>query len=353
MMPIAHETYFSPLIQIVRRRVLPTAGELLVHRGDRVIPTDTVAHCFLPGRIRVIDVAGALGVNAARAARQMQVAVGDHVKAGDILAKPSLLNWPREQVLAPFDGTVQDVGDGYIFLRQDPRPYALRAYIPGEVVETYPHRGVSVRTTGAYVRGVWGSGGEGTGVLVVTASDAAEPLTWEQVSLRYRGAILVGGLLQDHRVLFRAQQFRLGGVVVGSVPAGLRSVCEGLDIPLVVTEGVGRIPMAEAIFRTLRAYRGRPAVISGTPDEEKDVEVIVPLQAEEEPTMLPAVSQPLQEGAWVRLTRPPYLGLLGEIVSLPEAPRETDIGTRAEGAMVELSSGRRVFVPYVNMERLG
>ncbi len=353
MIPITHEPHFSALTQIVRRRVLPMAGELLVHRGDRVIPGDAVARCSLPGGVRVIDVVGALGVDAARAARQMQISAGDHVEAGDPLAKPSLLSWPRKQVLAPFCGTVQDVGDGYIFLRQDPQPHVLNAYIPGEVVETYPHRGVSIRTTGAHVRGVWGSGGEGKGVLVVTASDAAEPLGWEQVSLRYRGAILVGGVLHDSRVLFRARQFRLGGLVVGSISAGLRRICERLDLPLVVTEGVGEVPMAEPIFYTLRTYHGRPAVISGTPDEEKDAEVIVPLRTDEEPPTSVGAACSLQEGARVRLTRSPYRGHLGEIVSLSESPRETGIGTRAEGAVVELPSGRRVFVPYVNMELLG
>lgn len=352
MIPITHKTHFSPLTQIVRRRVLPTAGELLVHRGDRVIPSDTVARCSLPGQVRVIDVASALGVDTAKAARQMQVSVGDHLEAGDPLAKASLLSWPRERVMAPFDGKVQDVGDGYIFLRQDPQPHALNAYIPGEVVETYPHRGVSIRTTGAYVRGVWGSGGEGEGILVVSGPNAAEPLTWEQVSLRYRGAILVGGVLQDPRVLFRAQQFRLGGLIVGSISAGLKTICEGLDLPLVVTEGVGEIPMTESIFHSLQTYHGRPAVISGTPDEEKDAEVIVPLRADEEPSTLAVASHPLAEGTRVRLTRSPYLGQVAEIVSLVESPRETSIGTRAEGAMVELPSGRRVFIPYVNMERL-
>ncbi|MFP3896462.1 MAG: hypothetical protein ACLFV5_06465 [Anaerolineales bacterium] len=353
MRPITHEPHFSTLTQIVRRRVLPTAGELLVHKGDRVTPKDTVARCSLPGQMRVIDVASALGVATAKAARQMQVSVGDHVETGDLLAKPSLLNWPREQVVAPFDGTVQDVGDGYIFLRQDPQPHALDAYVPGEVVETYPHRGVSIRTTGAYVRGVWGRGGEGQGVLVVTAQDTAESLGWEQVSLRYRGAILVGGVLQDPRVLFRAQHFRLGGLIVGSISADVKKICEAIDIPLVVTEGVGRIPMAEPIFYTLRTYHGRPAVISGTPDEEKDPEVIVPLLADKEPPTSVGTARPLEAGTRVRLTRSPYRGLLGEIVSLAESPRETSIGTRIEGAVVELPSGRRVFVPYVNMELLG
>lgn len=353
MIPITHETHFSPLTQIVRQRVLPTAGELLVNRGDRVVPTDAVARCSLRGQIRVIDVASALGVNAARAARQMQVSTGDHVEAGEDLTKPPLLTWPREQVGAPFDGTVLDVGDGYIFLRQDPQPLVLQAYIPGEVVETYPHRGVSIRTTGAYVRGVWGSGGEREGILVVPPPGAAESLSWEQVSLRYRGAILVGSVLRDHRVLFRARQFRLAGLVVGSISAGLKKVCESVDLPLVVTEGVGTVPMAEPISHMLRTYHGRPAVISGTPDGEKDAEVIVPLRTGKEPSTSVGATRSLEEGARVRLTRPPYLGLLGEIVSLPESPRETSIGIRAEGAVVELPSGRRVFVPYVNMELLG
>ena len=183
-------------------------------------------------------------------------------------------------------------------------------------------------------------------------NEPGDVLTWEQVGLRYRGTILVGGILRDPRVLYRARQFRIHGLIVGSMLSSLRPICEKLRVPLVITEGMGHIPMAEPVFDLLRSHHGRPAVISGSArNGSSGPELIVPVRADAQATSL-VVARPVDVGMRVRLTQAPYLGTVGRILALPAIPQETPIGTRAAGAEVRLPDGRRVFVPYVNMESL-
>ena len=180
-------------------------------------------------------------------------------------------------------------------------------------------------------------------------------MTWDKVGMRYRGALLVGGILDDPRVLARASQFRLNGILVGSIAASLRPLCQQVGLPIVVTEGMGRIPMAPPIFELLLSLHGREAILSGgSGDAQSGPELIVPLGGEPVPAAYALVlAHPLTVGALVRLTRSPYLGMLGRVILLPDTPQETAIGTRAMGAQVRLPDGRQVFVPHVNMELLG
>jgi hypothetical protein len=86
-------------------------------------------------------------------------------------------------------------------------------------------------------------------------------------------------------------------------------------------------------------------------DGHNGPEVIVPTATNAQTTALMVV-RPINVGTRVRLIRAPYLGAIGQVVNLSTIPQETAIGTRAEGADVRLTDGRRVFVPYVNMELL-
>jgi hypothetical protein len=198
-------------------------------------------------------------------------------------------------------------------------------------------------------------------------------------------------------VLFRAKRFQLSGLVVGSLHPALRPWCERLALPVLVTEGIGHIPMAAPILHLLRAQHGCAAVLAGagrggpqeSAGEPHGPEIIIPWGATlrspwgatlrspwgattRSPGALPPSSQalfaspgamrdypqpsaaphPLGVGARVRLTRPPYLGALGQVIALPPLLQETSIGTRAYGAEVRLTDGRKVFVPFVNLELL-
>jgi len=364
------ETRFSALSQIVRHRVLPVPGRVVVHVGDRVEATDIVAEAPIEGPPHSIDLAEALQVSVRSVSDHLKVTVGQVVSEGDTLASSGPLwlgkigdlaseispevcdRFLRRRVRAPFRGTVQGIVGGVVFLRREPQVLLLRAYLPGRVCERYPHRGAAISTAGCLVRGIWGSGGEGQGLLATVVAGPGETITWQRIGINHRGAIVMGGIIEDRRVLLRAARFGLAGLIAGSISPRLEPVCEKLRLPIVISEGMGHIPIAEPIFELLRSYNGLRAVISGSDrDGHSGPEVIVPLPVEAEATQQP-VARALEVGARVRLTRPPYLGAVGQVLSLPAAPQETAVGARTGGAEVRLSDGRTVFVPYSNLERL-
>jgi len=312
--------------------------------GDRVRASDIVAEASLEGQLHPLDLAQALRVSAGEVADHLEVAVGEAVLEGSILASAGRFKMGSRQVRAPFEGRVEGIAGGVLFLRGAPRMLRLRAYLPGIVDEVYSGRGVAIRASGCLVRGTWGSGSEGEGVLATTVTGPGEALTWGKVTLRHRGAILMAGTIEDPRVVLRAARFGLAGLILGSIHPALQPTCHELALPVVVSEGVGRIPMAEPIFDLLRSYDGFPAVISGTNrDGRSGPEVIVPLPVDSQATSQP-VARPLAVGALVRLTRPPHLGVVGQVASPPTALQEVQ---------VRLPDGRTVSVPSSNLELLG
>jgi hypothetical protein len=359
------ESRFLPLTRLVRRRLLPSTGEVLVHVGDVVQAQDVVARGALEGQLCAIDLVDALGVSVQAAERHVMVEEGQHVAVGTLLAQKKRLWLRSKQVRAPFSGSVQALIEGRLFLRQEPQPFLLQAHIPGEVVEHYPQRGAAICTTGAWVRGVWGCGTEQRGVLAVVVGDPGAMLTWEHVGLRYRGTILVAGMLSDPRALFRARQFGIGGLVLGSILPDLRSLCERLGLVVLVTEGLGSIPMATPVFELLHSHHGHMASLIGGEQAPKkgartdynissydSAELVIPLQLGAASKSL-SLMRPIAVGLRVRITRAPYLGIIGQVASLPAIPQQTAAGSQAEGAEVRLPDGHRVFIPTANMELLG
>lgn len=348
------ESRLLQVTEIVRQRLLPGSGEVLVSVGDRVQPDDIVARAAVDGQLGVIDLAHELGTSVSHVSRFLRVTPGQEVEAEEIIASRKMLLRQQQQIRAPFAGIIQRIEDGYVFLRQHRQTLELSAYIPGQVIEQYPHRGVAIGVTGSVVRGIWASGGEYQGMLATMVASPEQVLTWERVGLRYRGTILVGGILEDPRVLLRARQFRIVGIVTGGMLPGLCRLCERLRFPVLVTEGMGRIPMAEPVFELLRSYHGRSAVMAGSPRHSASgPELIVPIPARPSDAHELMVVRPIEKGMRVRITRAPYMGVVAEVVGLPTALQQTSIGSFAEGALVRLPEGRRLFVPLVNLEPLG
>jgi len=355
MMPMRLlDVRFTPIAQIVRRRLLGAPGEVTVRVGDRVQAEDVIARSRVDGPLRSLDLTRSLRTSAPSAPRFVCVAEGDAVAAGAVIARRRRALLARLEVTTPWAGTVRGVCDGCLFIREAPSEALLRAYLPGQVVERYEGRGAAIQTNGALVRGIWGAGGEGSGMLAVCTKAPDGVLRWDSFGLRYRGAIVVGGVLHDPRVLYRASHFGVRGLVLGSVAPELTPLANALNLPIVVTEGLGAIPMAEPVFGLLRQHQGRQAVIAGGPCDDGlgGPELIVPLPGEG-PMMALVPAQAIAPGDIVRLTRPPFMGAIAQVIVLPGRARETAIGTHAEGAEVRLQDGRRVFVPYVNMELFG
>jgi hypothetical protein len=347
------ETQVTPLTTVRRKRMLPAPGVILVRVGDRVEPTQVVARANVPSDFRILPVARLLDVPVSRVKRYLRVDLDDEVQRGQVIAKRGGLF--ASAVKSPIDGVVTAGGGGRILIRAHPTPFDLRAYIYGTVRNVLQDYGVVIETPGAVIQGVWGTGGESLGVLKCTVESPDELLQAEAIDPSCHGMILVGGAGLGGAALERAQELQVRGIVVGGLPPELVFRAERLPLPLIVTEGIGEVPMSTPIFRLLTENDGREASISGRVQPRWDIvrpEIVIPLPAETVPSDQMQPGTALTVGARVRLVRAPYMGAVGTIVALPAHARRIGTGARVRGAEVDLGQEAPVFAPLANLEVL-
>jgi hypothetical protein len=326
---------------------------VLARVGDRVDPTQVVARANLPGDFRILPVAGMLGVPAAKIQRYLRVSLDDEVTRGKVVAKRGGLR--RTAVKSPIDGTVTAASGGRLLIEARPKLFELRAYLYGTVSNVLHHHGVVVETTGALVQGTWGTGSEGLGILKLVADSPDELLGEKSIDASCHGMILVGGAGLNATTLERAQEIQVRGIVVGGLDPELIPQVEQASFPVIVTEGIGVIPMSSPVFHLLTTNDGREASISGRMRARWGIvrpEIIIPLPAEILPPEETRPEASLTVGARVRLVRAPYTGAVGTVVALPARPQEIETGARVLGAEVDLGQETPVFAPLTNLEVL-
>jgi hypothetical protein len=344
------ELQVTPLANVRRERMLPVAGEILVHAGDRVEPIQVVARTNLPGEFHILPVARLLGIPAAKVERHLRVKLGDEVRQGQVIAARG-----SHRVRSPISGVITASGAGRALIETQPTVFELRAYLYGMVTNVLQNAGVVVEATGAVIQGVWGAGGESFGVLKCLAKSPDKPLRAKDIDPSCHGMIVIGGVGLNEAVLERAQELQVRGIVTGGFPPELISRLGQLPFPIIATEGIGAMPMSEPVFRLLTTNEGREASISGEVKSRWGIvrpEVIIPLPAETVPPTQSQPGAPLAVGAHVRIVRAPYMGQVGVVTALPAHTRRIETGARVRGGEVNLGQEMPVFVPLANLEVL-
>jgi len=350
----SYEAHVMPLTMIRRERRLPMPGEVMVRPGERVEPTQVVARVHQTQDFRIMDVARALRVPRSQVKRFMLKEVGATVEVNQPLAARGGLF--RRIVRAPAKGAIVAVGNGRVLLEVEPELVEVRANLTGTVIAVTPGLSVTIETPGAIVQGMWGCGGEAFGVLRVVAERRDESLRAKHVDVACHGAIVIGGGTIEASALEQAQQLQVRGLIAGSMEGEMRAQAEAMPFPIILTEGWGRVPMAEPIFNLLQAQTGREASISAETRARfsfKRPEILIPLPTETRPALPPPPGAPLFVGAKVRVVRPPYLGMVGVVAAISPQAQRIASGARVRGVEVDLGGDAgTVFVPYVNLELL-
>ncbi len=366
----------TPRAVVRKRRILPIPGHVLVQEGQAVTASTVIAQTDLPGRVQTVNVVNLLGIVPQEIRRYMLKREGDPVRAGEPIAENRpFIKWFKMQVPAPIAGTVESVSDvtGQVFLREPPKPLALSAFLDGHVVETFPEQGASVETACSLVQGIFGIGGEVVGTIAMAVGAPEEVLTPERIADAHRGAILVGGSLIGRDGLTRAKQVGVSAIVVGGIhDPDLRFLLgrdlgvaitgtEQVGLTLIITEGFGRIAMANRTFDLLASRAGQRASCSGATQIRAGVirpEVIIPLG---EPSAIspqpsgngaPAAGGGLKGGDQIRIIREPYFGEICRVAALPPDLQLLPTESKARVLEAELADGRRVLVPRANVELL-
>lgn len=358
----------TPHAVLRRERRLPLKGKVLVARGDAVQPDTVVARTELPGNVQTVNLAARLSVDPAKAHDTLKQPVGSVVKKGEVIASSrSLFGLVQTHVEAPADGTIESVStiSGQLILREPPIPVEVGAYVEGTVAEVLPDEGVVVETHGAFLQGIFGVGGETMGRVTLAVSSPDEELTREKLGPSLSGAVVVGGSYVSYDALMHARGIGVAAVVVGGFDDGdLRRLLgrdlgvaitgsEELGLTLVLTEGFGRIRMAQRAWDLLASAAGRVASVSGATQIRAGVmrpEILIPRPATGEDA-IESEGTTLDLGSLLRVIRQPHFGRIGRVVDLPTELVRLDSEAMVRVLVVEfLDDGARATVPRANVE---
>ncbi|MCC7102011.1 MAG: hypothetical protein IT206_02900 [Fimbriimonadaceae bacterium] len=351
-----------------RPRRLPIKGQVKVQVGDAVGPRDVVASASLPGILQTIKLGEKLGLEPKEARALFMYKVGDHIDKGEMVAESKgFFGLFKTTVKSDYSGTVEAISDvsGHVLLRQEPIPVDLTAYISGKVAEIMPEEGAVIETRGAMVQGIFGIGGEQEGEIRVAVKDHSQPLAASDILDTDTGKILVGGSQVTLDAIRRAEEVGVVGLIAGGVlDSDLIEVLgydigvaitgqEALPVTIMVTEGFGRLNMAERTFKLLQTLQGKKASMNGATQIRAGVirpEIIVPLDLGAGEAHEVSGALELKAGTPIRIIREPYFGALGAVTELPSQLVVLESGTEVRVLRAKLESGEEVTVPRANVE---
>ncbi|MFB3893545.1 MAG: hypothetical protein ACE15C_16150 [Phycisphaerae bacterium] len=363
----------TPRATLRKERRLPIAGQVLAALGAAVRAEDVVAHAELPGDVSTVNVVNQLGVSPAELPRYMLKQQGAKVQKDEIIAatKP-FIKFFRSIARSPADGTIETVSHvtGQVIIRSAPRPVDVRAYVDGTVVEVWQGEGVCVETTGAFVQGILGIGGEVAGEIAMVGDGPAAIIGPNDITAQLRGKIVVAGALVTREVFDKATQVGVAALVCGGFhDADLRALLgydlgvaitghEDIHPTLIITEGFGTIAMARGTRELLASHAGRRASANGATQIRAGVlrpEIIIPLAAgagQAARADAPA-SSGLTVGCAVRIIREPGFGRLGKVKSLPPEARRVESEAKVRVVELQFAEGETMIVPRTNVEVIG
>ena len=367
---------YTPGLKVVetalirKQRRLPLAGEVLVKKGDRVKALDVVARTYLPGNVETVNVANKLGMPPEDIPKYMLVEEGAPVEEGQVIARMrQLFGFFTSRAASPVQGTVETISSvtGQVIVREPPLEVSVTAYLDGDVVDVIGNEGVDVECVGTFVQGIFGIGGEAHGEMKTVATGREDVLTADDIGPECQGKVILGGSLATAEALKKAIQVGVVGVIAGGFhDRDLRDFLgfdlgvaitghETLGVTLVVTEGFGEMPMAQATFELLSSCEGILASINGATQIRAGVirpEIIIPrpgkvmakIGVEE------GDESNLEVGSRVRVIREPHFGRLGEVTSLPVELQVLDSESKVRVLGVKFDEGGEDVIPRANVE---
>jgi uncharacterized protein (TIGR01319 family) len=218
---------------------------------EKILPDGTVIVRESPEKAQVlttVKAAEALGVYPERLKPYLKVKVGDEVERGQWLAaKMAGGSFKRSE--SPVRGRVSRIDEHFGMVMIEPLLEELEvlAWLPG-TVQSLSERGCTIEGRGIDIQGVWGSGGETRGALLVERVKPGCVSVFESA---------------DARVIGECREKEAAGLISGGVD--LEDVLDpGLGFSLVMTEGFGARSMGTDLLAVLSAHEGRDVLVDGT-----------------------------------------------------------------------------------------
>ena len=344
-------THILPLSLIRRRRVLPAAGRVLVSEGQKVNAVDVIAEVNRPGRHTLVDVRHELGLaRTDETEKLIEPRTGETIQQGDILAQTGGLF--RQMIHSPVSGKIVAISAGRILIESPAQPLQILAGTSGVVRELIPERGALIETSGALVQGVFGNNHIDQGVLVILARAPDDELTTAKLDVSMRGAVVLGGHCSQVEALRMAGEMALRGLILSSITADMIPAIQQATYPIIVLEGLGKIPFDLESFQVLTASEKRDICINATayqPYAGERPELIVPLPSIGE---LPVEAGDYGLGKKVRILAAPYAAQIGTLVQVRRGLTRLQNGILAPAGDVRLENNETLTIPLANLDML-
>ncbi len=356
---------------VVRRvRRLPIKGEVLVKPGDAVTPDQVVARALLPGPLQTLKLADRLGVEPKDVLTMVSIKPGDPVTKGQLVAEGKKLFgiFKAPTAESDYDGTIESISEvtGNALVREPSIPVDITAYIQGTVADVMPDEGAIIETRCAMVQGIFGVGGERTGVIRVAVNSPSDVLDASSIQDSDAGKILIGGSGITYDAMVKASSVGVKGLLAGGIKDSDLVQFLGYDIgvaitgqenitlTMLVTEGFGFLGMAQRTFELLKTLEGKTASINGATQIRAGVirpEVICPLPADTAAANIAKQAFELTIGTPIRVIREPYFGKLGTVTDLPAQLQHVESGTEVRVLKAKIEGeANEVMVPRANVE---
>jgi hypothetical protein len=353
---------------IKKDRRLPLKGQVIVKKGERVNSDQIVAKTELPGNVHPVNVSGLLGLLAEDVPAHMLKKIGDPVAKDEPIAmSKGFFGFFKSTCSAPVAGTIESISSitGQVIMREPPLPVQIKAYIDGQVTEVNEGEGASVETMGTFIQGIFGVGGETNGEIKVVASDPSQELTTAMLTPDCKGKVVIGGSLVRYDALKKAAEVGAKAVVVGGIDDADLKQFMGYDIgvaitghedvgtTLVITEGFGRMNMANKTFKLLKSKQGLKASVNGATQIRAGVmrpEVIIPHDSSVSTSGAAREEGGMEIGSAIRVIRQPYFGKIGKVSALPHELQKLESESYARVLEVTFDEGSKAVVPRANVE---
>lgn len=365
--------------QIVHvKRHLPAAfNNIGLAVGQEVCPEDILGEGHAFSGFRTIHLASDLKENPQKALKYLLRKQGQNIYEGELLAaKRTFLGLKEKLLLSPVDGVIdfydQKTGDLRIKLLSKTNKIASGVYGIIDHVDRIAGT-ITIKTRATLIYGVLGSGREREGILTILGS-ASDLIAARKFSSDLQGKLVVGGEILLSEVLEKAVGLSIAGIIAGGINAAdFKSIAGGkwnfwvkpwtdIGVTILLTEGFGAIPLGDDVFASLREHNGRFAILDGNrrllilPNQNQEsmssirkTSLPIQLRPETEPETGPGE---LKKGSKVRVTSPPFLGMVGVVEAIDQSATKLPSGVITfivTGAFLS----RKIQIPYQNLEIIG
>ena len=346
-------------------------GNVHLKIGDIVKSDEIVASTELPGNVQMLNVANKLNIEPENVPECMLAELDESISKGQIIAESKgIFGMFKNQLRSPIDGMLANVSEitGQAILSEPPIPVEVDAYTSGTITEVENEEGVTIETEGALVQGILGIGGENQGILKVVTSSPNDELTVAMINESHKGMILLGGSFINLNTFNHAKNMGVAGIVSGGFDYTDLSKILGYSLgvaitgsekigpSLIITEGFGRIGMAERTYVLLSSNEGKFASINGSTQIRAGVirpEILIPDEnSNGECIDFKESDLAISEGSLIRVIRVPFFGKVGKVKSLPPELKKMESETMVRVAEVEFEDGSIKIIPRANLEMI-